>query len=144
MGEIKLQRVMFPHLLPLTKTRTKALRFLSLFFYICMRILSICYIFVEFSLFHVLRSVPKNYLKQSSLNSLKLKKSSIKWTTFRCHFLNNGPPRFINIKYMVWMDTHNTKGTPHKCNLPWHWLLVTWLMHVIYVRVWAVHRKELE
>ena len=32
MGEIKLQRVMFPHLRPLTKTRTKALRFLSLFF----------------------------------------------------------------------------------------------------------------
>lgn len=125
--------------LPSHQTRTKALRFC-----ICMRILSICYIFVEFSLFHVLRSVPKNYLKQSSLNSLKLKKSSIKWTTFRCHFLNNGPPRFINIKYMVWMDTHNTKGTPHKCSLPWHWLLVTWLMHVIYVRVWAVHRKELE
>ena len=81
-----------------------------------MRILSICYIFVEFSLLHVLRSVPKNYLKQSSLNSLKLKKSSIKWTTFRCHFLNNGLPRFINIKYMVWMDTRNTKGTPHKCS----------------------------
>lgn len=100
MGEIKLQRVMFPHLCPLTKTRTKALRFLSLFFYICMRILSICYIFVEFSLFHVLRSVPKNYLKQSSLNSLKLKKVIDKMT-FRCHFLNNGPPRFINIKYMV-------------------------------------------
>lgn len=99
MGEIKLQRVMFPHLCPLTKTRTKALRFLSLF-YICMRILSICYIFVEFSLFYVLRSVPKNYLKQSSLNSLKLKKVIDKMM-FRRHFLNNGPPRFINIKYMV-------------------------------------------
>ena len=71
MGEIKLQRVMFPHLRPLTKTRTTV--FVS-FFYICMRILSICYIFVEFSLFHVLRSVPKNYFKQSSLNTLKLKK----------------------------------------------------------------------
>ena len=34
MGEVKLQRVMLPHLCPLTKTRTniKALRFLSLFF----------------------------------------------------------------------------------------------------------------
>lgn len=56
MGEVKLQRVMLPHLRPLTKTRTNIRRygFFLFFFHICMRILSICYIFVEFSLFHVL------------------------------------------------------------------------------------------
>ena len=85
MGGIKLQRVMPPHLHPLTKTPTtiKALRLfpLSLFFHICMRILIHIYIyfkFVEFSLFYVLRSVPKNYYKQSSRNILKVKKSAIK------------------------------------------------------------------
>ena len=74
MGGIKLQRVMPPHLRPLTKTRTtiKVLRLfpLSLFIYTHFK-------FVEFSLFHVLRSVPKNYFKQSSRKKLKVKKSSI-------------------------------------------------------------------
>ena len=91
MGGIKLQRVMPPHLRPLTKTRStiKALRLfpLSFFFHICLRILINPYIyiyiyiyfkFVEFSLFHVLPSVPKNYYKQCSRNILKVKKSSIK------------------------------------------------------------------
>ena len=90
MGGIKLQRVMPAHLRPLTKTRTSILsrRYgffsLSFFFHICMRILIHIYIyiyiyfkFVEFSLFHVLRSVPKNYFKQSSRKKLKVKKSSI-------------------------------------------------------------------
>ena len=149
MGEVKLQRVMLPHLRPLTKTRTNIRRYgfcLFFFFIFVWDFYPYATYLLSFHYFmYYWRSLPTNYFKQSSRNTLKLKKSSIKWTTFRCHFLNNGPPRFINIwHYMVWMDTHNTKGTPHKCSLPWHWLLVTWLMHVIYVRVWAVHRKELE